>query len=115
MALIYGKDTGFLIGSLMTVHNDIGPGLDEFIYQDACENGFCSRAIPFRSQVPKWVFHRSAKIKEVIPDFVIDDKIILDLKAVYGKFPSAAFTQIINYCNPLGLSPTLYDYCLLTS
>ena len=98
MALLYSEDTEILIGCLMNVHNDIGPGLAESIYQEGCETEFSSKAISFESQVSNWVIHRGAMVKELVPDFVIDNKIVLDLKAIFGSFPPSAYTQIINYC-----------------
>ena len=100
MALKHRGLTRELIGYLITVHNEIGPGLDESIYQEACEEIFRSKSIPFKPQVSKWVVHRKTKVKELIPDFLVDKKIILDLKAIYGNFPPAPFPLnfVINPC-----------------
>ena len=98
MALIYGDETRKIIGHLMDVHNQIGPGLDEFVYQDACEERFRSASISFRSQCSNWLLHRNQKVKELIPDFLIEGKFILELKAIFPEVPRISYAQIINYC-----------------
>lgn len=82
----------------MKIHRDIGPGLDEAIYQNSCEEEFINQGIQHEPQASRWIMHRDQRVKELIPDFLIEDKFILDLKAIFGDLPKAAYTQILCYC-----------------
>lgn len=82
----------------MKVHRDIGPGLDEAIYQSACEEEFSKQGIRHKPQASRWIMHRDQRVKELIPDFLIEDKFILDLKAIFGDFPKSAYAQVLCYC-----------------
>ena len=66
MPLLFKEDTEQLIGSLITVHNQVGPGLDELLYQEACEKQFTAANINYDPQVSKWIGHRGANIKELV-------------------------------------------------
>lgn len=86
---------------MMKVHRDIGPGLDESIYQNACEEEFTKQGIQHEPQASRWIMHRDQRVKERIPDFLIEDKFILDLKAIFGEFPKPAYAQVLCYCKLL--------------
>jgi GxxExxY protein len=69
-----------LIGAAMTVHRELGPGLDEKIY----ENAFCIEmaelSIPFTQQKQYPVHYRSRYVGKLITDLVADERVILELK-----------------------------------
>lgn len=70
-------------GAVYSVANNYGKGLKEIIYQKALAEELTRRHIPFERE--KRVVVKSLESEKVlgtyIPDFVIDEKIILEIKA----------------------------------
>ena len=78
--LLYPELSYRVIGALFDVFNELGYGYRELFYQRALEQRLKELKIPFtrESRLPV-VFH-DKKIGWQTPDFIIDNKIILELK-----------------------------------
>lgn len=70
-------------GCVYNVANKYGKGLKESIYQKALEEEFQENNIPFESQkrINIYSFNSGKKLGVYVPDFVISDRIILEIKA----------------------------------
>lgn len=70
-----------LYGACFAVHNTVGKYRNERAYTDALENELKRTGIPYKREkaIPASFTGESERLN--IPDFVIDDKIVLDLKA----------------------------------
>jgi len=81
--LLYPELSYEIRGAIYAVSNDYGKGLKEKVYQKALAEEFENRNIFFERE--KRISIRSIKTgKEIgvyIPDFVVDDKIIIEIKA----------------------------------
>ncbi len=74
-----------VIGVAMEVHKALGPGFPEAVYDEAFAIALREARIPFESQKPLKVGFRGRTLrKRFIPDYDIDEKIIVDLKAKSG-------------------------------
>lgn len=97
MALIYPEESKKLLGLAMQLHNEMGCGFREKVYQDAYEVLLKENEIPYeREKHIELVFHEMKLEHDFFYDFLIDNKIGVELKAVseiVGNFES----QIINY------------------
>jgi GxxExxY protein len=86
-----------IIGVCMEVHRILGSGLLEIVYKDAIEYELKSRKIKFEREKKYEV-----EYKEIIlphhfyADFVINKKIILEIKAQTGV-ANEHYAQLINY------------------
>jgi len=69
-----------IVGVCFRVENDLGPGLHEKYYQKGMAEGFREEAIPFREQVPVPLTFSGKVIGRYFLDFVVDDKIVVELK-----------------------------------
>ncbi len=77
-----------IVGAAIEVHRRIGPGMIERVYQNALAHEFAYRAIPFVAQAPISIIYRGeVKVGEFLADFIVDDKIILEIKAVERYHP----------------------------
>lgn len=65
----------------MEVHNKLGPMHREYIYQNAVEELLKSWKIKYRRELKVPLYFNSKKIGNYFIDFIIDDKICLELKA----------------------------------
>ena len=85
------------MGAAFAVHNEMGGGLSEEIYQECIELELGSNSIPFEAQVSLPVFYRGEKLeKTYIPDLIVYSDIIVELKAV-SKLLSEHEAQLMNY------------------
>ena len=74
--------THAVIGAAMELHNIVGPGHLEAVYQECLEIEFSLRNIPFISQPPLEIFYKNHKLKKFyIPDFIVYNEIIVEIKA----------------------------------
>ena len=86
-----------LMGAAFEVHREIGGGLLEEIYQESMEMELPLRGIPFRAKDEIPVFYKGQKLKKrYIPDFVIHEHVVVELKSVKELDP-AHDAQLINY------------------
>ena len=95
--ILYEDETNRIIGACMAVHNELGNGFLEAVYQDALEIEFRERAIPYRREAHIRIFYKGHLLdKEYYADFICFDKIIVELKAV-SELTDAHKAQVRNY------------------
>ena len=83
MAEILYKELSYqIVGAAMEVHNVLGPGFLEAVYEEALAHELDLRKIPFERQKRLSVFYKGRNVGDYIADMVVGDKIILELKAV---------------------------------
>jgi GxxExxY protein len=85
-----------IIGICYEVANELGSGFLESVYQNALVIAFRQANIKALSQVRMSVAFRGENVGDFIADFVIEDKVILELKAVSNLLPENS-AQVINY------------------
>ncbi|MDA1231963.1 MAG: GxxExxY protein [Planctomycetota bacterium] len=96
-----------LMGAAFEVHNEIGGGLAEEIYQQSLEIELELRGIPFRVRQELKVFYKNRELsKRYIPDLVGYEKIVVELKSVSALLPEHE-GQLINYMR-ISKSPVGY-------
>jgi GxxExxY protein len=94
--LIYKDLTYKIIGLAMEVHNELGYGFLEKVYENAMKVQFSKSNIKADFQVQFKVNFKGEVIGEFYPDIIVDDKVILELKAV-EKINDIHKAQILNY------------------
>jgi GxxExxY protein len=100
--LIYKDESFQIIGAAMEVHNELGCGFLEGIYQEALSLELSMRDIPFSREVSLPVFYKGALLqKHYFADFICYDSIIVELKAL-SSFDPAHDAQVINYLKATG-------------
>ncbi len=103
MAEILFKELSFaVVGAAMEVHRLLGSGFLEAVYQKALAHELTLRGIPFQEQVHLPVTYKDLSVGDYIADFVIDGKIIIELKSVTA-ITDAHKAQAINYLAATGL------------
>ncbi|MCY2687364.1 GxxExxY protein [Salinimicrobium sp. TH3] len=98
MANILYKDESYaVVGALFEIYNNLGSGFSEIVYKDALEYELKNRKIHFTREKEFSVSYKDIILPhKFYADFVVDEKIILEIKAVetlHDKF----FAQCINY------------------
>ncbi len=99
--LLYKELTFAMIGAAMEVHRILGPGFLEAVYQVAMERELTLRGIPFEKQVKLPVRYKDILVGEYAADFIIDGKLIIEIKAV-SNFNSQHQAQAMHYLTATG-------------
>ncbi|MCP5499279.1 MAG: GxxExxY protein [Leptospiraceae bacterium] len=102
MNLKYSDLTGNIIGAAMEVHSYLGSGFQEVIYQRALSYEMQLRKIPHRREVEMEIFYKEKNVGTRRVDFLVYDKISVEIKAVSQMEP-AHMTQAINYLEAYNL------------
>ncbi len=88
-----------VIGCAMAVHRALGPGLRENTYQRDLAAKLSSAQVGFKSQKLYEVYespNRDRLIGYYIPDFVIQDCLVVEIKALKGM-DNSHLAQVIGY------------------
>jgi GxxExxY protein len=88
--------TGEIIGAAMEVHSQLGPGFLESVYEEAFAVELELKGIKFQKQRELPVFYKGRNIKQFVCDFIVEDKVIVELKAV-KQIGEIEKLQVINY------------------
>ena len=90
-----------VVGAAMEVHRQLGPGFLEKVYQTALAHELKLQGIPFEEQKRLTVNYKDIVVGEYVADFVIDGKIIVEIKAV-SNLTSSHQAQALNYLAATG-------------
>jgi GxxExxY protein len=108
MTELYLKEESYkIIGICMEVHKILGKGHSEKVYGDALEYEFQKNEIPYNRELKYNIAYKDIILSSYyFADFVVFDKIILELKAII-TLSSSEIKQTLNYLaaskNKLGL------------
>ena len=101
--LLYKDEVFAIIGAAMEVHNQLGCGFLEGVYQEAIEVELKERKVPFESAKHLQIHYKGAILsKGYIADLVAYDKIIIELKAIETLTENDE-AQLLNYLKATGL------------
>lgn len=104
MAEFPHKDLTYaIIGACFEVYNVQGYGFLEPVYQESMLIELELRRIPFEAQRKLTLTYKGRELKQVyIPDFVVADEVILELKSVATLLDEHR-AQTLNYLKATGL------------
>ena len=101
--LINENMTGRIINACFEVHNELGNGFLETVYQEALEEEFKIQEIPYEREKLLPIIYKGKRLsKEYYADFVCYDSIIVELKAV-TVLSKPHKAQVLNYLNAANL------------
>jgi GxxExxY protein len=95
--IIYKDESYRIIGACFEVYNELGKGHSEVVYKDALEIEFQLQNIPFSRETKFEIYFKGVKLpRSYNADFVVFDKIILEVKAI-EMLISGHSKQTLNY------------------
>ena len=95
--MLYKDLTDKVLAAAYSVHRELGCGFFEKVYQEALAIVLSEQGIPFEREKHLPIFYHGRQLQcDFVADFVVDDKIILELKAVTEMLPVFE-AQLINY------------------
>jgi GxxExxY protein len=97
MELLYKDESYKIVGACMEIHRILSFGLSEIVYKDALEYEFQQLKIPYAREKIYSVEYKGIILPHPFyADFVVYDKIILEIKAV-SAITNLHMAQTINY------------------
>jgi GxxExxY protein len=99
--ILYKELSYAIVGAAMEVHRILGPGFLEAVYQTALTHELKLRGIPYEEQKYLPVSYKGILVGDYIADFVIDGKIIVEIKAI-SAFNLNHEAQALNYLAATG-------------
>lgn len=104
--MLHEKLSGEIIGAAMAVLNELGPGLDEKLYERALVIELRRRGHRVDQQKSFPVQYAGELIGTLVPDCIVDDLVIADPKVV-EVFSETHTRQMIGYLAITGLKLAL--------
>ena len=96
-----------IIGAFFAVHKELGYGFLEKVYENSLCIEFERRGLAYVQQAPITVRYREYVVGEYVADLVVEDLVIVEVKAVRTLMPNH-HAQVLNY-----LKATKYEVGLL--
>ena len=94
--------TSAIIGCAFDVINELGTGFLESVYEKAMLLALHQKGLSAVAQHPIKVLFRGECVGDFYSDLVVEEKVIVELKAVKAVAPEHQ-AQIINYLNATGI------------
>ena len=100
--ILFKTESYRIIGACMEVHNVLGAGFLESVYQEALAYEFYLQNIPFEREKKLTIRYKDIELEKMYSaDFVCYDAIIVELKALSG-LTSEHEAQVLNYLKATG-------------
>jgi len=106
MNLIHKELSGKIIGAAMTVLNELRPGLDEKLYENALVIELQEQGHAVEQQRRFPVYYHGQLIGTLVPDMIVDGLVIADPKVV-SAFHDNHIAQMLGYLAITGLDLAL--------
>lgn len=100
--MLYEELTGKALEACFEVAKELGAGYLESVYEKALLIALREKGCKAEAQFPLAVRFRGRVVGEFYADLLLEDKIIIELKAVRALTPQHQ-AQVINYLNGTGL------------
>ena len=85
-----------VIDAAVEVHRILGPGFLESVYEQAMSVELGLRGVPFARQAPITVTYKGIAIADARLDFLVADRLVVELKACAALFP-IHLAQVLSY------------------
>ena len=96
--MLHEDITQDIIGAAMAVLSQLKLGLNEKLYENALVIELMARGRSVEQQTTFSVHYRGHFIGKMVPDLIVDGKVIVDTKVV-TSFDSSCVSQMLGYLN----------------
>jgi GxxExxY protein len=102
--ILYKEEVYDIVGICMNIYNTLGYGFLEVVYKDAMEIEFIENEKDHQREKEFPILYKERKLKRTFfTDFLLFDKIIVEVKANADGIQDDAIAQTINYLKASGL------------
>lgn len=96
-----------IIGCAYKVNSELGPGFNEKIYHKALIIALEAEGLGYETEKEYKVFYQGKRIGALRIDLIVENKVIVEVKALIGNIPLIFEAQVIAYlratCLNIGL------------
>lgn len=106
MAIDKDELTYKIIGCAMKVHNTLGPGFQEVIYQRCLAIELKRAGVSFAREQEQAIYYEGIHVGTRRADFVVENRVVVEIKAVVALEDvhlAQAKNYVVAYDFPLGL------------
>jgi GxxExxY protein len=97
MGILEYEDLTYKIrGSIFEIYNILGPGFKESVYHNSLREEFDKKKIKYSEKKKIKISYKGKDVGIYEPDFMIEDKIIIEIKAV-DLMPKVFEKQLYSY------------------
>ncbi|MEW6008971.1 MAG: GxxExxY protein [Candidatus Omnitrophota bacterium] len=86
-----------IIACAYKVHSELGPGFIERIYHNALKEALNQEMLKYNSEKEFTVFYQGKEVGTFKADLIIEDRVIVEVKAVEGNIPKIFEAQVLSY------------------
>jgi len=101
-SLLHADITDKIISCAYDVHNQLGFGFSEKVYENAMMIKLAQKGLAAAQQTPVNVFFEQQLVGEYFPDINVANKVIVELKAI-SMLQKAHEAQLVNYLKATGI------------
>lgn len=98
--------TKTVIGCAFKVHNALGPGFLEQVYENALRIELVKQGLEVKQQEPIKVYYEDQVVGSYYADLWVEDRVIVEIKAVRA-LSKAHEVQLVNYLTATGVDTGL--------
>ena len=91
-----------IIACAYKVHSELGPGFNEGIYHNALKIALEDQRLKYQTEKNFNVLFRGQGIGRLRLDLIIEDKVIVEIKALTGSIPIVFELQVLSYLKASG-------------
>ena len=98
-----GNDLTYkIIGAAMAVHNELGYGFKEEVYEKSLEAKLISDEIDALRQYPVPVIFEGEQVAQFYLDLFVEDQVVVEIKAFRHQLTNDEIAQVLNYLKATG-------------
>lgn len=86
-----------IIACCFKVHSELGAGFNEKIYQNALILVLKEHSLKYETEKEFTVYFQDKKIGALRLDLILEDKVIVEVKALTGNIPDVFKYQLLSY------------------
>jgi GxxExxY protein len=100
--LLHEELTDKIINAAIEVHNTLGSGFLEKVYENSLILELMSRDLLVEQQKNVKVFYKGLEVGNYIADIIVENKVVIELKSVKSLDPIFS-CQLLNYLKALNM------------
>lgn len=86
-----------IIACCFKVHSELGPGFNEKIYHNALKLALKEANLDYQTEKEFTVYFQDKKIGFLKLDLIVEDKVVVEVKALTGNTPEVFKYQLLSY------------------
>ncbi len=99
---LYNDITRKIIGAAMEVHNQLGCGFQEVVFQRALAIEFSIRGLKYEREFAMQIYYKGENVGSRRVDFLVEGKISVEIKAL-AQLEDVHLSQALNYLDAYNL------------